>query len=176
MFQVFATKTATNFDQSSLQHAPCTLLSHFHHLERTHQVRISVTAVGGTTGTNPEVAAPFSSGGFSRLFDRLYIQDSAVGAYLETLGETHEGLFNPDGCAYPDVSAQAKDIIITLKGEVTTVDGTSGSSPIFASIIALLNDELSVAGKPPLGFLNPMIYKFPHIFNDITSGSCPFLL
>ncbi|ETW78233.1 serine protease S53 [Heterobasidion irregulare TC 32-1] len=151
VFQVFVTNTGTNFNQSSLQLAP---------------LRISVTAVGDTTGTNPEVAAPFSSGGFSRLFDRPFTQDSAVGAYLEELGKAYEGLFNLNG---------PKDIIITLKGEAITVDGTSGSSSIFASIIALLNDERTATTKLPLGFLNPMIYALPSIFNDITSGHWPWV-
>ena len=102
VFQVFMTNTVTNFDQSSLQLAPCMLIWHFH-LECTHQVRISVTTVRGTMGINPEVAAPFSSGGFSCLFDHPFIQDSAVGTYLKELGKAYKGLFNPNGHAYPDV-------------------------------------------------------------------------
>lgn len=50
--------------------------------------------------------------------------------------------------------------------------GTSCSTPIFASIIALLNDELVAAGKSPLGFLNPWLYSTAaSAFKDITSGA-----
>jgi tripeptidyl-peptidase-1 len=38
------------------------------------------------------------------------------------------------------------------------VGGTSASTPVVAGAIALLNDELLAAGKPPMGFLNPWIY------------------
>lgn len=36
------------------------------------------------------------------------------------------------------------------------ISGTSASAPIFASMVALVNDRLAGAGKPPLGFLNPL--------------------
>ena len=54
------------------------------------------------------------------------------------------------------------------------IGGTSASSPTFAGIVALLNDARIAAGKPPLGFLNPLIYsKGTAAFNDITVGSNP---
>jgi tripeptidyl-peptidase I len=53
---------------------------------------------------------------------------------------------------------------------IAFVSGTSCSSPIFASVIALLNNELLNAGKPVLGFLNPWAYANPQAFNDITTG------
>ena len=44
-----------------------------------------------------------------------------------------------------------------------------------SSIFSLLNDYLISNGKPPLGFLNPLIYAATSAsaFNDITSGSNP---
>jgi len=48
----------------------------------------------------------------------------------------------------------------------------SASAPTTASIIALVNDMLLAAGKPVLGFLNPMLYSTGSAaFTDITSGS-----
>jgi subtilase family serine protease len=58
-------------------------------------------------------------------------------------------------------------------GKKKVVSGASCSSPIVASIIALLNAELIAAGNRPLGFLNPFIYANPKAFNDITTGSNP---
>jgi len=53
------------------------------------------------------------------------------------------------------------------------VGGTSASTPVIASIIALINDELLAAGKPTLGFLNPWLYANKDAFTDVTSGSNP---
>ncbi|KZP04478.1 subtilisin-like protein, partial [Athelia psychrophila] len=51
--------------------------------------------------------------------------------------------------------------------------GTSCATPIFASTIALLNDQLICAGKSPMGFLNPFLYANPKALHDITSGTNP---
>jgi tripeptidyl-peptidase-1 len=34
----------------------------------------------------------------------------------------------------------------------------------------MLNEERLEAGKGPIGFLNPIIYKHPEMFNDIVVG------
>ena len=52
-----------------------------------------VTTVGGTVQINPEVAVPFSGGGFSRLFSTPAYQAKAVSKYLETLGTKYKGLY-----------------------------------------------------------------------------------
>jgi tripeptidyl-peptidase-1 len=53
------------------------------------------------------------------------------------------------------------------------------SAPIFASMIALLNNELLAANKPVLGFVNPRLYSdLASAFTDITSGqsmNCVFM-
>ena len=48
--------------------------------------------------------------------------------------------------------------------------GTSASAPIFASIVNRLNEERILAGKGPMGFLNPTLYSHPEMFNDIVEG------
>jgi tripeptidyl-peptidase-1 len=56
-------------------------------------------------------------------------------------------------------------------GELTPSGGTSAASPITAAIVALLNDARLRAGKPALGFLNPLIYLYAYQgFTDITTG------
>lgn len=40
-------------------------------------------------------------------------------------------------------------------------------------MVALLNDVRLKEGKPVLGWLNPLIYQHPEVFNDITSGNNP---
>ncbi|EPT01830.1 hypothetical protein FOMPIDRAFT_1119556 [Fomitopsis schrenkii] len=132
-----------------------------------------VTSVGATTGYDPEVAASLSSGGFSNVFSTPSFQTSAVSTYLSWLGDDYSGLFNAQGRGYPDVSAQGMDVAIVLNGEIEPVQGTSCASPIFASVIALLNDELVSAGQSRLGWLNPWLYSNPDALNEITSGSNP---
>ncbi|KAJ7574359.1 peptidase S8/S53 domain-containing protein [Mycena floridula] len=132
-----------------------------------------VTAVGGTTRTNPEVAVSFSGGGFSRLFATPSYQSAAVSKFVTGLNGKFAGLFNATGRAYPDVSAQGNGFQVVIGGRVGSVGGTSASSPTVAGIIALLNDYRLANGKSSLGFLNPLIYANSGGFNDITSGSNP---
>ena len=132
-----------------------------------------MTSVGSTQDIN-EQAATFSSGGFSNIFAQPDYQKDAVATYLNTLGNTNSGLFNTSGRAFPDVSAQGVNFIIDVAGQGEGVSGTSASSPTFAAVIALLNDELLNQGKSPLGFLNPMLYSTgAAALNDVTEGSNP---
>ncbi|EKM58692.1 uncharacterized protein PHACADRAFT_207479 [Phanerochaete carnosa HHB-10118-sp] len=135
-----------------------------------------VTSVGATqlvSSHGGETAAPFSSGGFSDFFFRPKYQADAVKSYLSSIGSTNSGLFNASGRAYPDVSAIGTNLSIIIDGRLKILDGTSFSSPIFAGMIALINDALLRAGKRQLGFLNPFLYKNPRAFHDITTGSNP---
>lgn len=137
-----------------------------------------MTSVGATgiSSSGTETAASFTSGGFSNYFGTPSYQASAVKSYLSSLGETYTGQYNTSGRAYPDVAAIGVDVDIILDNGVDTLEGTSCASPIFASVIALINDKLIAAGKSPLGFLNPFLYANPGAFNDITSGKCKYLL
>jgi tripeptidyl-peptidase-1 len=132
----------------------------------------SVTSVGATTGV-PETAAALSAGGFSNVFPVPDYQASVVQSYLSTLGNTFAGRFNTSGRGFPDVAAYGQNVQVFTGGQLTPVDGTSCATPIFASTIALLNDQLVAAGKSPLGFLNPWLYQNPGALNDITAGSNP---
>ncbi|KAH0362604.1 tripeptidyl-peptidase 1 precursor, partial [Aureobasidium melanogenum] len=133
-----------------------------------------VTTVGATASFEPEVAVSrFGSGaGFSNYFPMPDYQRAAVDGYLDKIGDLYEGLYNRSGRAYPEVAAQGNHDIIVWAGNVTTIGGTSASSPTFAAVIALVNDALVAAGKPPLGFLNPWLYGGAFAaLTDITEGS-----
>ncbi|KAH9022820.1 subtilisin-like protein [Lactarius pseudohatsudake] len=133
-----------------------------------------VTAVGGTTGYGPEFAASLSGGGFSDHFRRPVYQEQTVTEFLQHLGNQYQGKYNATSRGIPDISAQALRLPMILKGERRAVSGTSGSAPIVAGIISLLNDYLISQGKPPLGFLNPWLYGTGMSgLTDITSGSNP---
>ncbi|KAG6841850.1 hypothetical protein C0991_006257 [Blastosporella zonata] len=143
----------------------------------------SVTSVGGTVGV-PEVAVTrfYSGGGFSdyvsQHFERPRYQDDAVKGFLKTLPEgTYKGLYNPalisnsEGRGIPDVAAQGDRFSIYLAGVRRSIGGTSASSPTFAGLVSLLNDERLSRKLPALGFLNPLLYsKGLKGFNDITVG------
>ncbi|KAF8160451.1 family S53 protease [Mycena galopus ATCC 62051] len=143
-----------------------------------------ITAVGSTGGINQnpgisEVGSSFSSGGFSNYFPIPDYQAKDVAAYLaflDSLGTIPEdGRFNRSGRGFPDVSAQGENFGIVVDGQFGTVAGTSCSSPTFASVVALLNDELVAAGKPALGFLNPFLYSSAGraALNDVLFGDNP---
>ncbi|KAJ7176448.1 subtilisin-like protein [Mycena filopes] len=132
-----------------------------------------ITSVGLTGGMSPETASEFSGGGFSNLWSTPDYQAGVVAAYLISQASTNAGLFNTSGRGFPDVSAQGEDVPIIVNGELAFIGGTSASTPTFASIISLLNDQLIARGKPPLGFLNPWLYANPEMLNDVTTGSNP---
>ncbi|KIK07829.1 hypothetical protein K443DRAFT_673084 [Laccaria amethystina LaAM-08-1] len=133
-----------------------------------------VTAVGGTTKVNPEVAVSFSGGGFSQYFAQPSYQTAAVSAFLTGLGTKFIGMFNQTGRAYPDLAAQGSGFQVVVSGRTVSVGGTSASSPTVAGVFSLLNDFRLSQGKTSLGFINPLIYSTAAKgFNDITSGSNP---
>ncbi|KAH5418606.1 hypothetical protein HBI67_181230 [Parastagonospora nodorum] len=146
-----------------------------------------VTTVGATQGFQPEVAAYrpakslgpdnklhgyYASGsGFSEYFSRPSYQDDAVKGYLKKIGDEHKGLYNSAGRGYPDISAQGLYFEFVWNSTNGVISGTSASSPLAASVIALVNDALISAGKPTLGFLNPWLYKKGYKgFTDVLSG------
>ena len=47
------------------------------------------------------------------------------------------------------------------------------STPLWGSVLTLVNQERTKVGKGPVGFVNPVLYEHPEIFNDITKGSNP---
>lgn len=93
--------------------------------------------------------------------------------YLKSLNDTHKGLYNVHGRGIPDVSAHSYHHLTVWNGVSHLVDGTSASAPLFAAIISLVNDDLIANDKPPLGFLNPWLYKTAARsgFRDVTVGS-----
>lgn len=83
-----------------------------------------VTSVGATKGWKPEIAAEFSSGGFSEYFDRPKWQDTRVKQYLSKLGTSWKGFYNPQGRAYPDVAIRGVGYQVFNHNELVSVQGT----------------------------------------------------
>ncbi|TLD39767.1 tripeptidyl-peptidase-like protein [Venturia nashicola] len=117
------------------------------------------TAVGATTSYAPEQAVRFSGGGFSDLWPQPWYQKEAVDGYLSQLGDRWSGLYNPKGRGFPDIAAQGTAFLIIVSGKEGGIGGTSASTPVVASIVALLNAQRLQSGKPTLGLLNPWLYS-----------------
>jgi kumamolisin len=136
----------------------------------------NVLACGGTTlkasGTtiSSEVvwndANGATGGGVSDEFPLpSYQQNAGVPPAADPGGKVGRGL--------PDVAADADPATgysVRIDGENTVVGGTSAVAPLWAGLIARLNQSL---GKP-VGFLNPTLYALntqSGVFRDITSGN-----
>ena len=118
-----------------------------------------------------------AGGGISKYSNRnqdAKWQDKVVSNYLSS-GIPLPKKFNKLGRSYPDVTTIGHYCPVMDGGFLSPVDGTSCSSPIFASIVTILNAYQRSKGKQPLGFLNPVLYKMaednPKIFNDIIEGN-----
>ena len=131
--------------------------------------------------------------GFSNYFSRPSYQKSTVDSYFASHDPGYPyytfngdafnlstsnigangGLYNRIGRASPDVSANGAKLQYYQGGILQENWGTSLSAPIWASIITLMNEKRSEHGKSPVGFINPVLYEHPEVFNDITSGNNP---
>ena len=70
----------------------------------------------------------------------------------------------------PDVAGDADPATgytVAIDGEETTVGGTSAVAPLWAALIALINQSLGAK----VGFVNAALYATPAALTDITSGN-----
>jgi len=137
-----------------------------------------ITAVGGTdfeveSVIGEEKAWKDGGGGFSNTFPIPSYQAAAVAAYKNITDLPEQSFWNNTGRGYPDVSALAgvqNAYCVVAINKFVGVGGTSASCPVFAGIVAKLNEIRLQKGKAPLGFLNPFLYQNPSAFNDVTTG------
>ena len=151
-----------------------------------------VTAVGATqldtnqkdiagtlaSGGQPEVAINSgvkSGGGFSDYFPTADYQKDVVAAYFANSPPPYGAdKFNANGRAFPDISLNGHAWVVVNGGSETSVDGTSASTPLFASMITLINQERLARGKGTVGFVNPVLYAHRNEYiKDVTSGNNP---
>lgn len=138
-----------------------------------------VTAVGATRFVdfkvgNAEMASDqFGSGsGFSSLFPAFAAQKEATAGYLaKATGLPPQASFSAGGRGTADISALGEGFPILVDGELIIEGGTSASTPLFAGLVSLLNEQRLAAGKPQMGYLNPWIYANPQAFTDVTLGT-----
>jgi len=103
-----------------------------------------------------------TGGGVSKKFA---IPPYQSGAGVSAHPETHFA-----GRGVPDVAGDADPVtgfLVRVDGKSMVIGGTSAVAPLWAGLIALLNQQLGHS----VGFLNPAIYKAgSSVFRDITSG------
>jgi kumamolisin len=107
-------------------------------------------ADGGATG-----------GGFSAVFPQPSYQSGLASAYP---GQTGRGVPDVAGDADPNTGYN-----VLVDGDSIVVGGTSAVAPLWAGLVALLNQQLGTR----VGFLQPALYGFAEPsngFNDITDG------
>ncbi|CAM4304843.1 unnamed protein product [Lepidochelys olivacea] len=141
-----------------------------------------VTTVGGTAFKNPfrvtwEVTDYISGGGFSNVFPMPDYQAAAVRNFLHSAPKLPpRSYYNSSGRAYPDLAALSDNYwVVTNRIPLPWVSGTSASTPVVGGIVALINDRRLQKGLPPLGFLNPALYKLQEkgpstALYDVTMG------
>ena len=79
--------------------------------------------------------------------------------------------YNATGRGYPDLSAAGYKYQVTIGGKVRYVAGTSASAPVVAGMISLVNAARLRAGRPSVGWINPILYaSYKNFTKDITSG------
>ena len=116
-----------------------------------------------------------SGGGFSRLFPAPWYQADLTRDYLAdaegAMDLAEDGYFDPQGRGYPDISAIARNYLVSLYGGYRATKGTSTSVPLIASMIAKINDARLHAGKSTVGFVNPVLYANRKDFiRDVKEG------
>ncbi|UQA60306.1 S53 family peptidase [Polyangium aurulentum] len=129
-----------------------------------------VTCVGGTKlelGADGEVVAEtawsHSGSGRARHFPTPWYQEGVIK--------------DADGSrAVTDVAVQASSVPgywVYYLAKWNHYGGTSFSAPVFAAFVAVINSHRAAQGKPPVGLLNPLLYRSPEVqsaFRDVTEG------
>ncbi|MCJ1417209.1 hypothetical protein MMC32_003549 [Xylographa parallela] len=141
--------------------------------ESVMHVNLSGTAQNFTT-----------AGGFSNYYAQPAYQQAAVAKYFAEANPPYpyysefsvnvnktKGIYNRIGRGYPDVAANGAQFRAQTAGTDFHWYGSSLASPLFASVLTLINEERFKAGKGPVGFVNPTLYKNPEVLNDITNGT-----
>ena len=129
-----------------------------------------LTASGQTISAevvwNANPASSATGGGVSGFFALPSYQSNAhVPPAFGTAGRTGRGVPDVAGDADPASGYQVR-----VDGQNLVIGGTSAVAPLWAGLIALMNQKLN----HPVGFLNPLLYGSlagRGLFNDIVSGN-----
>ena len=106
-----------------------------------------------------------SGGGVSDFFERPSYQSKAK-VPKSPQGKTGRGLPDVAGDADPATGYQVR-----VSGSETVIGGTSAVAPLWAALIARINQRLAKLDKPSAGFVNPILYGASAALRDIVQGN-----
>jgi kumamolisin len=124
------------------------------------------SAIVSETVWNSGASGGATGGGISDTFD-LPAWQQAAGVPSSVNSDHRVGRGVPDLAGDADPATGYR---VEVDGREMTIGGTSAVAPLWAGLIALINQQL---GRP-VGYLNPLLYALPSTsgaFDDITSGN-----
>lgn len=149
-----------------------------------------ITQVAGTTLTMNGLGASYASETvwnwdirYGPAYDGIGTCGGISSYYSIPSWQTNINMTPPQGSAtfrnMPDVALTADDIFVIADGGVyyPGTGGTSCAAPLWAGFTALVNQQATNNGLPPVGFINPALYIIGHsanytnYFHDITTGN-----
>jgi len=86
------------------------------------------------------------------------------------MGRLGRGVPDVAGDADPSTGYQVR----LVGGQMEVIGGTSAVSPLWAGLIARVNQRLAKLGKPLAGFVNPLLFGViagSGVFHDIVTGN-----
>jgi kumamolisin len=121
-------------------------------------------AISGEVVWNDGTNGGATGGGISGFFATPSWQSSvsAVTSQGKKMPLTMRGVPDVAGNADPQTGYDVR-----VDGTALVIGGTSAVAPLWAALIARLNQ---ISGKSA-GFINPQLYQAPTVFRDITSGN-----
>ncbi len=124
----------------------------------------SATTIDSESVWNEGVTTSATGGGVSGFF-ALPAYQSNAGVPVGTAGKAGRGVPDVAGDADPATGYQVR-----VDGQDLVIGGTSAVAPLWAGLVALMNQKLG----HPVGFLNPMLYgslQGKGVTHDITIGN-----
>jgi len=126
-------------------------------------LRLSGAAIASETVWNDGSSGGATGGGVSDVFALpAYQAGAGVPVVDDAAGTPGRGV--PDVCGDADPET---GYAVVVDGSSTVIGGTSAVAPLWAGLVALLNER---AGKR-LGFINPTLYANSHALRDVTTGN-----
>ena len=117
--------------------------------------------------TSPNQPSGAGGGGVSNFFAKPGYQAAAT-VPKSPVGKVGRGV--PDVAGNAD-SATGYLCKIAGIAKLVPIGGTSAVAPLWAGLVALINQRLATLGKKPAGFINAVLYANAGAFQDTTSGN-----
>jgi kumamolisin len=117
----------------------------------------SLPATGKEVAWNDGTSGGASGGGFSTVYPQPSWQTGVKG-----VTGAQRGVPDVAGDADPETGYD-----VSVDGTSEVIGGTSAVAPLWAGLLALINQSLNTR----VGFVNPVLYQNTSAFTDITSGN-----